>query len=135
MTRCPNCDKPDCIAKDKSPQPRPGESPPPDWYAKYKAWNKAKRDCKKNTVDWRAMFIQVSAFAAAVLKQSRDELGDVGGDFIQDEALALGLLETVHMGKACGESCRCIDYDDFPQDCIRYSDLGSRIQEERKDQQ
>ena len=57
-------------------------------------------------------------FALAVLEESRDELADLDGGWLQDKAEELGLLVRVQVTEPCGEGCRC---EDFPQYCLRYS--------------
>lgn len=65
---------------------------------------------------------RLAAFGLSVLKESRDELGDLDGGWLQDEAERCGLLERVTVAKPCHpEFCRCAEYDDFPQHCLRYT--------------
>jgi len=58
-------------------------------------------------------------FAEWVIEQSREDLGDVDGGSIQDKLLELGIFKKVTVTEPCGENCRCAEYDDFPQECIR----------------
>jgi hypothetical protein len=44
---------------------------------------------------------------------------DVDGGSAQDKAEELCLLIRVTATEACGENCRCAEYDDFPQECLR----------------
>jgi hypothetical protein len=37
----------------------------------------------------------------------------------QDKAEELCLLIRVTATEACGENCKCAEYDDFPQECLR----------------
>ena len=62
---------------------------------------------------------QLIAFAQWVIQEHRSELGDIGGGDLQDKLEELGLLKRVRVTEPCGESCRCVEYDDFPQDCLR----------------
>jgi hypothetical protein len=64
----------------------------------------------------------LAQFALAVLEESRSELADLDGGWLQDKAEALGLLVRVPVTEPCGDECRCADYGAFPQDCLRYSD-------------
>lgn len=78
-------------------------------------------------------------FGLCVLEDARENLGsDVGGDDIQDWAIAHGLLTPVHVTEPCGEDCTCEEWDDFPQECLRYSGLtrwliNQRAQEKGND--
>ena len=56
-------------------------------------------------------------FAIAVLEESREELADLDGGWLQDTAEEFGLLERITVTEPCGEMCRC---EDFPQECLRY---------------
>jgi len=69
----------------------------------------------------------LAKFALAVLQESRVELADLDGGWLQDKAEALGLLVRVPVTEPCGEKCRC---EDFPQDCLRYSaEVDARLKE------
>jgi len=61
----------------------------------------------------------VRAFGLRVLEASRKDMGDVDGGDIQDWALELGVLVQVPVTEPCGENCRCAEYGNFPQECIR----------------
>jgi hypothetical protein len=61
-------------------------------------------------------------FALLVLEESRDDLGDLDGGWLQDKAEECGLLVRVTATEPCGEVCSCAEYDDFPQQCLRYSE-------------
>lgn len=65
--------------------------------------------------------LRVMKFGLAVLEESRTDLGDIDGGWIQDKAESLGLLERVTVTEPCGEECRCAEYGDFPHECLRYS--------------
>jgi hypothetical protein len=71
----------------------------------------------------------LAAFGLAVLEESRCELADLDGGWIQDKAQELGLLMSVPVAEPCGENCHCAEYGDFPQDCLRYSEDVKRIAE------
>ena len=71
----------------------------------------------------------LTKFGLAVLEESRDELGDLDGGWLQDKAEELGLLVRVPVTEPCGELCRC---DDFPMDCLRYSDSVIAAMQEGK---
>lgn len=58
-------------------------------------------------------------YGLAVLGAHRQEIGDLDGAFLQETAQACGLLEGVEVAEACGEECRCAEYDGFPQVCLR----------------
>ena len=63
-------------------------------------------------------------FALAVLEESRNELCDLDGGWLQDKAEELGLLVREEAVEACDEEwCKCAEYGDFPQSCLRYSEL------------
>ena len=69
-------------------------------------------------------------FALAVLEESRDELCDLDGGWLQDKAEELGLLVRVHVTGPCGESCSCIEYNEFPQECLRFSNEVQKAMEQ-----
>jgi len=58
-------------------------------------------------------------FAKWAIREHRDELCDLDGGSIQDKLEELGLLVSVRVDKPCGEHCVCVEYGDFPQDCLR----------------
>lgn len=61
-------------------------------------------------------------FGMHVLRESRDELADLDGGWIQDTAEACGLLTRVTVTESCGEDCRCAEYyGEFPCECLRYA--------------
>ena len=60
-------------------------------------------------------------FALAVLEESRKELADLDGGWLQDKAEELGLLVRVQATAPCGDACRCAEWDEGPYDCLRYS--------------
>jgi len=68
-------------------------------------------------------------FAIAVLEESRDELADLEGGWLQDKAEEFGLLVRVPVTEPCGNDCRC---EDFPQDCLRYSPSVKKLLEHKR---
>lgn len=61
------------------------------------------------------------AFALAVLKDSRDNIGcDVDGALVQEQATAHGLLDDVLVTECCGDYCNCAEFG-FPTSCYQYS--------------
>lgn len=62
----------------------------------------------------------LARFGLAMFVLHRAEPGDPldGGD-VQAAALDTGLLAGVHVLEPCGDRCRCREYDDFPQTCLR----------------
>lgn len=64
---------------------------------------------------------RLAAFGAAVLEESRDDLCDLDGGWLQEKAVELGVLVEVPVTEACDEStCRCAEYG-FPTTCYRYA--------------
>lgn len=61
-------------------------------------------------------------FARWAIAEHRMECGDLDGASIQDKLVELGLLVAVRVTEPCGEDCRCVEYDEFPQDCLRLAD-------------
>ena len=61
-------------------------------------------------------------FALSVLEKTGNISDDLDGGWLQDKAEELGLLVRVEVSEPCGENCWCAEYDDFPQECIRYSE-------------
>lgn len=80
--------------------------------------NRAKRERQESATE------ALAKLGAWVLQQSRDDFGDVDGGSIQDKAIELGLLEAIKVSQPCGELCRCAEYDDFPQTCLRLTPLA-----------
>ena len=72
---------------------------------------------------------RLEKFALAVLEESRDELADLDGGWLQDTAEEFGLLVRVPVTEPCGEACRC---EDFPTACLRYSPQIRKILGKRK---
>ena len=68
-------------------------------------------------------------FALAVLEESRSELADLEGGWLQDQAEMCGLLVRVLVTESCGEACRC---EDFPADCLRYSPKVWKLMERKR---
>lgn len=64
-----------------------------------------------------ATLTALEQFALTVLNESRIELCDLDGGWIQDKAEELGLLVRVPVTEPCGEDCVC----DMPGDCLRFS--------------
>jgi hypothetical protein len=62
---------------------------------------------------------QLAELGRWVLREHRRDMGDLGGDAIQEKALELGLLRWVRVTEPCGEVCFCAEWDAFPQDCLR----------------
>ena len=67
-------------------------------------------------------------FAGEALTDVRlREIGDWDGATIQDAMLSCGLIEPREMTAACDpDVCRCAEYGDFPQTCLRITPLGQR---------
>ena len=66
-------------------------------------------------------------FGRWCLAQLRDDLGcDLDGFEAQEKAKALGLLHEVEVTEPCGDHCRCAEWDDFPQMCLRETHERSR---------
>jgi hypothetical protein len=61
----------------------------------------------------------LALFGAWAMDTHRDDVGDLDGGSIQDQLEKLGMLESVNVTEPCGEFCKCAEYDDFPQDCLR----------------
>ena len=103
--------------------------------ADYLAMAKRLRDPLCITLPWDAVLAEavalleqaakdakLAAFGAWALASHREELGDLDGCSIQDKAEELGLLVRVQVNGPCGEACLCVEWDDFPLECLRYSD-------------
>lgn len=58
-------------------------------------------------------------FGRRVLDACRDELGDLEGGWLQDQAIECGLLHEVPVTEPCGEVCNCAEYGEFPTKCLR----------------
>ena len=61
-------------------------------------------------------------FALWAIRQQREHCMDLDGGDVQDKLEELGLLERVTVAESCGDHCRCAEYGDFPQDCLRLAD-------------
>lgn len=65
---------------------------------------------------------KLARFGLLCLEESRDELADLDGGWLQDTAVSCGILVPVEVNAPCHESeCRCAEYGDFPQACFRYA--------------
>lgn len=65
---------------------------------------------------------KLRAFAQRILMDWPDTPDIDGGD-LQELAVKSGLLEGHEVTQACGETCTCADYDEFPMTCYRKTDL------------
>lgn len=66
--------------------------------------------------------LPVARFGMKCFDGHREGLGDLDGSDLQEWAEACGLLHEVHVTEPCGDSCRCAEWDDFPQECLRETD-------------
>jgi len=57
-----------------------------------------------------------------VIERRQDEIGDIDASDVQDKMEMLGILHGVPVTEACGENCQCVQWDDFPQTCLRLTD-------------
>ena len=62
---------------------------------------------------------RLAKFGRLVLDEHRSELGDLDGGWLQDQAEACGVLVRVLVTERCGDGCRCVEYGDFPMECLR----------------
>lgn len=86
----------------------------------------------KGDHQWEPLFSNTSLdrlaiFGRMVLEQSRESFGDVDGGWIQDKAIECGLLQEVPVTASCGDDCRCAEWDDFPQRCLRLTDAAKAV--------
>ena len=65
---------------------------------------------------------ELDRFGLAVFEEMRRDLGDIDGGWLQDKAEGLGLLSSVEVTEPCGDGCKCVEYGEFPQDCLRETD-------------
>ena len=83
------------------------------------------RQLERELADARAigdLLRKAAKFGLLTLRESRDELADLDGGWLQDTAEECGLLERIRVSEPCGEGCRCVEYhgcEDFPVDCLR----------------
>lgn len=70
---------------------------------------------------------RLAIYGRMVLEESRESLGDLDGGWLQDKAIECGLLEEATVSAPCGENCRCAEYGDFPQRCLRLTDAGNAV--------
>lgn len=83
------------------------------WSAGQKALNDARPEEAKGLTP-------LERYGAVVLDAHREEIGDLDGGFLQDQAEACGLLHYVDANEPCEGYCRCAEYDPaFPQRCLR----------------
>lgn len=61
-------------------------------------------------------------FARWAITEHRSYFGDLDGGDIQDKLEELDLLVSVKVDEPCGENCACVEYGDFPQDCLRLAE-------------
>lgn len=79
------------------------------------AWNTRAANARGDEVT------KLRAFAQDVMEDWWE--GDLDGGSRQDMAEKHGLIEGREATEACGEYCRCAEYDDFPQTCYRRTEL------------
>lgn len=73
-------------------------------------------------------------YGLAVLEAHRQDFSDLDGAFLQEEAERCGLLYCVEVTEPCGEYCRCSEYEDFPQQCLRLKpEFEPKMSEHRKE--
>lgn len=73
-------------------------------------------------------------YGAKVIEAHRDEIGDIDGGSLQEMAIECGLLHEVEVTEPCDpESCRCAEWDDFPQKCLRYTEAAKAALAGRED--
>jgi len=69
----------------------------------------------------------LAEFGIWCIDEARGEFcGDIDGGSLQDRLEEAGLLGNVPVTEPCGENCACAEWDDFPQDCLRETDLARR---------
>lgn len=78
--------------------------------------------CNSGNQEGVAM-LGVIRFAMDVLLESRAELADLDGGWLQGKAVEHGLLVEQRMDAPCGDDCRCAEAGSFPAHCYRYSDI------------
>src|SRR5574337_1277710 len=54
-------------------------------------------------------------FGAACLAEHRESISGLDGDWLQERAIEVGLLEAREMNEPCGPNCEC---DTFPTECL-----------------
>src|SRR5574337_1152626 len=54
-------------------------------------------------------------FGAACLSEHREYISDLDGDWLQERAIEVGLLEAREMNEPCGPDCEC---EAFPTECL-----------------
>ena len=54
-------------------------------------------------------------FGAACLSEHREYISDLEGDWLQERAVEVGLLETRKVNEPCSPSCEC---NRFPTECL-----------------
>jgi hypothetical protein len=71
---------------------------------------------------------KLKGFAMAIYGNWPDS-GNLDGGELQDLGEKYGLLTPTIVTQACGETCDCAEWADFPQTCYRRSDLIKRADE------
>lgn len=73
----------------------------------------------------------LATFGARVLDESRTELGDLDGAWLQEVAEECGLLQAVEVTEVCDrETCRCAEVGDWPLICYRRTDAAKALDHE-----
>jgi hypothetical protein len=62
----------------------------------------------------------LAAFGAWAARELRAYLSDLDGGDAQDAMVRCGVLVEHTATESCGEACRCVEYGEFPQQCLRY---------------
>lgn len=60
--------------------------------------------------------------------REESDCDDLDGEDIQNKAGDLGLLEEVMATASCGDKCLCVEFNDFPQPCIRLTDKAKVLE-------
>jgi hypothetical protein len=75
--------------------------------------------------------LQLAALGLWALEETRAENlgGDLDGGAVQDKAESLGLLHNVEVTEDCGGDCVCVEYGEFPQQCLRATYDAAAVRE------
>lgn len=68
--------------------------------------------------------LALARFGAECLREYRECLSDLDGGWLQETAIACGVVEALEVKEPCGEGCEC---SGFPTECYFAPDAVARL--------
>jgi len=65
---------------------------------------------------------KIYEFGKWCIEEARKFGGDnIDGGDAEEQMVELGILGYVEVTEPCGDVCSCAEWDDFPQECLRFT--------------